>query len=97
MNKVWKTPVGVDCFTVLSEEFVAVDDINVCRAPIMEGKDILEFVQSLKNIIYEDSDDDNEMNNAPPVPTLFEMKNIMKSMCSYLDVHSNNEMNKKND
>ncbi|GFX00763.1 hypothetical protein TNCV_4577301 [Trichonephila clavipes] len=46
-----------------SEEFVAVDDDNVCTAPIMEDKDILEFVQSSKNIIDADSGDKNKMNN----------------------------------
>ncbi|GFT27813.1 hypothetical protein TNCV_10331 [Trichonephila clavipes] len=33
-----------------SKEFVAVDDDNVCTAPIMANKDISEFVQSSKNI-----------------------------------------------
>uniref|UniRef100_A0A8C4RFJ1 HTH CENPB-type domain-containing protein n=1 Tax=Erpetoichthys calabaricus TaxID=27687 RepID=A0A8C4RFJ1_ERPCA len=58
---------------------------------------ILEFVQSSKNIIDADSDDENEMNNAAPVPTSSEMRNIMKSMRSYLDAHSNGEMNNKID
>ncbi|GFU44041.1 hypothetical protein TNCV_4963531 [Trichonephila clavipes] len=44
-----------------------------------------------------DSDDENEMNNAAPVPTSFEMRNVMKSMHSYLDAHSNGEMNKEMD
>ncbi|GFU20030.1 hypothetical protein TNCV_1191741 [Trichonephila clavipes] len=59
------------CPMVLSEEFIGVDDDNVYRAPIMEGKDILEFVQNTKNIIDADSDDEKEMNNAAPVPTSF--------------------------
>ncbi|KFM70311.1 hypothetical protein X975_18700, partial [Stegodyphus mimosarum] len=46
----------------------------------MADKDILEFVQSSKNIIDADSNDENEMNNAGPVPTSSEMKNVMKSM-----------------
>uniref|UniRef100_A0A8C4RRF5 Tigger transposable element-derived protein 4 n=1 Tax=Erpetoichthys calabaricus TaxID=27687 RepID=A0A8C4RRF5_ERPCA len=92
-----KVSVLLDCPTVSSEEFVAVDDDNVCTAPIMADKDILEFVQSSKNIIDADSDDENEMNNAAPVPTSSEMRNIMKSMLSYLDAHSNDEMNNKMD
>ncbi|GFU75463.1 hypothetical protein TNCV_2861791 [Trichonephila clavipes] len=51
----------------------------------MSDKDILELAQSSKNIIETDSDDENEMNNAAPVPTSSEMRNIMKSMRSYLD------------
>ncbi|GFV29674.1 SCAN domain-containing protein 3 [Trichonephila clavipes] len=80
MNKIWKTPAGLDCFTVSSEEFVALYDNNECTTPIMADKDILMFVQSTKNIIDADSDDENEMNN---VPTSSEMRNIMKSMRSY--------------
>ncbi|GFT37910.1 hypothetical protein TNCV_774381 [Trichonephila clavipes] len=33
---------------------------------------------SSQNIIDADSDDENEMNNAAPVPTSFERRNIMK-------------------
>ncbi|GFW40193.1 hypothetical protein TNCV_5118761 [Trichonephila clavipes] len=54
--------------TVSSEEFDTVDDDNVCTAPIMTDKDILDIIQSSKNIIDADSDDENEMNNAAPVP-----------------------------
>uniref|UniRef100_A0A8C4SC05 HTH CENPB-type domain-containing protein n=1 Tax=Erpetoichthys calabaricus TaxID=27687 RepID=A0A8C4SC05_ERPCA len=64
---------------------------------LLDYKDILEFVQSSKNIIDADSDDENEMNNAAPVPTSSEMRNIMKSMRSYLDANSNGEMNNKMD
>ncbi|GFT62849.1 uncharacterized protein TNCV_1606751 [Trichonephila clavipes] len=46
-----------------------------------------------KNFIDADSDDENDMNNAAPVPTSSEMKHIMKTMRSYLDAHSNGEMN----
>ncbi|GFU57713.1 hypothetical protein TNCV_3638651 [Trichonephila clavipes] len=60
-------------------------DGNVCTALNMTDKDILEFVQSSKNIIDADPDDENEMNNAAPVPKSSEMRNIKKSMCSYLD------------
>ncbi|GFW91606.1 hypothetical protein TNCV_4500251 [Trichonephila clavipes] len=37
------------------------------------------------------------MNYAAPVPTSSEMKNSMKSMCNYLDAHSDGEMNNKMD
>ncbi|GFV46073.1 hypothetical protein TNCV_1256311 [Trichonephila clavipes] len=79
------------------EEFITVDysDGNVCAAPIMADKDILEFVQSSKNIIGTDSNEENEMNNAAPVYTSSEMRNIIKSMHSYLDAHSNGGMNNK--
>ncbi|GFW69469.1 hypothetical protein TNCV_488181 [Trichonephila clavipes] len=66
MNKIRKTPDGLDFPIVLSEEFIIVDDDNSCAAPIMADKDILEFVQSSKNII--DTDSENEMNNAVSVP-----------------------------
>ncbi|GFX44547.1 hypothetical protein TNCV_4713731 [Trichonephila clavipes] len=57
----------LDCPTVSSEELVAVNDDNVCAPRIMAGKDMLEFVQSSKNIIYADFDAENEMNNAASV------------------------------
>ncbi|GFT31178.1 hypothetical protein TNCV_3645731 [Trichonephila clavipes] len=57
----------------------------------MAAKDILDFVQSPKNIIDADTDDENEMNYAAPVSALSETKN-MKSMHRYLDVHSKGEM-----
>ncbi|GFX38795.1 hypothetical protein TNCV_4748651 [Trichonephila clavipes] len=63
----------------------------------MADKDILEFVQSSKNIIDADSSDENEMKNAASDHTSYEMRNIMKSMRSYLDEHSNGEMNNKMD
>ncbi|GFU48356.1 hypothetical protein TNCV_3342481 [Trichonephila clavipes] len=50
-----------------------------------------------KNIIYADSYDENEMNNAAPVPTSSEMRNIMESMRNYLEAHSNGEMSNKMD
>ncbi|GFU04355.1 paired domain-containing protein [Trichonephila clavipes] len=77
MNKIWKAPAGLDCPIVLSEDFVAVDDDNVCTAPINADKDILELVHSSKNIIDADSDDENKMNNAAFVPKLSEMRNKM--------------------
>ncbi|GFT28878.1 hypothetical protein TNCV_3585761 [Trichonephila clavipes] len=48
-------------------------------APIMAGKDILEFVQGSKNIIDADSDDEDEMNNAASDTTSSEMRNIIKT------------------
>ncbi|GFV44407.1 hypothetical protein TNCV_334941 [Trichonephila clavipes] len=39
----------------------------------------------------------NEMNNAAPVPTSSEMRNIVKSMRNYIDAESNGEMNNKMD
>ncbi|GFV23508.1 uncharacterized protein TNCV_4782191 [Trichonephila clavipes] len=97
MYKVRKTPSVLDCPLVLSEEHIAVEDDNTRTASIMADKDILEFVQSSKNIIDADSDDENEIKNAAPVPTSSEMGNIMKSMHSYFDAHSNGEMDKKRD
>ncbi|GFS62576.1 hypothetical protein TNCV_1263291 [Trichonephila clavipes] len=74
----------LDCLIVSSEEFVAVEDDDVCTAPIMTDKDILEFVQSLKNIIFADSDDENKMNYAALVSTAFEMRNIIKKYAHLL-------------
>ncbi|GFV97075.1 hypothetical protein TNCV_3526611 [Trichonephila clavipes] len=73
-----KVDVLVDRPTILSEEFVEVDD-DVCTAPMMADKDISEFAQSSKIITDEDSDDENEMNNAAPVSTSYEMRNIMRN------------------
>ncbi|GFW34071.1 hypothetical protein TNCV_287551 [Trichonephila clavipes] len=44
----------------------------------MADKGILEFVQSSKNITETDSDDENGINNAAPVPTSSEMKSVLK-------------------
>ncbi|GFV17115.1 hypothetical protein TNCV_3632781 [Trichonephila clavipes] len=60
MIKIRKTPAGLDCPTVSTKEFVAVDDGNVYTAPVMADKDILQFVQGLKRIVDADSDDENE-------------------------------------
>ncbi|GFU77491.1 transposable element Tcb2 transposase [Trichonephila clavipes] len=50
---------------------------NVVQSmPQLWGKDILEFVQSSKNIIDTDSDDENEINDATPVPTSVEKRKI---------------------
>ncbi|GFX24160.1 hypothetical protein TNCV_2436531 [Trichonephila clavipes] len=91
MNKIRKTPAGLDCFIVLAEEFISVD--NVLTEPLMA--DILEFVRSSKNIINVDSDSENEMNKAASVPTLFELRNVMKCILSYIEAHSNGKINSK--
>ncbi|GFY33308.1 SCAN domain-containing protein 3 [Trichonephila clavipes] len=79
----------LDCPTVSSEEFVAVDDDNMYRAPIMPYKDLREFVESSKSIIDADSDDEYEMNNAALVPTSSKVRDMMKIMRSYVDTYSN--------
>ncbi|GFU88880.1 hypothetical protein TNCV_4445551 [Trichonephila clavipes] len=50
MNKIRKTPAGLDCPIVLSEEFIAVDD-NVCTAPIMADKDILKTATAGSDVV----------------------------------------------
>ncbi|GFW20196.1 hypothetical protein TNCV_1855201 [Trichonephila clavipes] len=62
----------------------------------MADNDILEFIQSSKNIIEADPENEKEMCNAGPVPKSSEPRNVMKRtrMRSYLDSHSNGEMNK---
>ncbi|GFW52029.1 hypothetical protein TNCV_2818981 [Trichonephila clavipes] len=76
------------------EEFVSDDD--KCVYSPNYGKDILQFAQSSKNIIDTiRSDSKNEMNNTTPIHMSYEMRNIMKSMHSYLDAHFNGEMNNK--
>ncbi|GFS95986.1 hypothetical protein TNCV_4277701 [Trichonephila clavipes] len=93
MNKLRKTSTGLNCLIVLSEEFIAADDDNMCTS-----KDILNFVQRLKHIIHADySDDENEVNYAAHVPTSSETRYVMKSIRSHLDVHPNGQMNKKLD
>ncbi|GFX69727.1 hypothetical protein TNCV_1770951 [Trichonephila clavipes] len=77
-----------------SAESVAVEDDNACAAPSTADKDISGFDQ---NIIDADSDNENEMNNAAPVPTSAEKRNTMKSMRNCLTAHSNDEMNNKMD
>ncbi|GFT85104.1 hypothetical protein TNCV_791341 [Trichonephila clavipes] len=95
MNKIRNTPAGLNCPIMLSEEFIAVEDDNVSTAPNMTDKDILEFFQSTKNIIDADFDDENKMNNAAFVPTSYDIRNSIKSVRRYLDLHSNGEMNSK--
>ncbi|GFT41597.1 hypothetical protein TNCV_4183001 [Trichonephila clavipes] len=86
---------GLDCPTAFSKKFISVDDDNVCSH--YYGKNISEFVQSSKNTLDADSEDENEMSEAIPVPMSSEWRNIMKSIRSYLDAHSNSQMNNKID
>ncbi|GFU40854.1 hypothetical protein TNCV_2466561 [Trichonephila clavipes] len=58
------------------------------KTPIMAKKEILEFVQSLQDMIDADSDDENEMNNATPFPTPSETRNIMKKVGKPIDENS---------
>ncbi|GFT54721.1 hypothetical protein TNCV_5001051 [Trichonephila clavipes] len=60
----------IDCPTVLSEEFVAVNDDNVCTAPIMADKDTFwSLFKAQKNTIDAYFDGETEMNDTAPVPT----------------------------
>ncbi|GFX32248.1 hypothetical protein TNCV_2659241 [Trichonephila clavipes] len=68
MNKIWKPPAELDCPIGTSEEYIEVEDDNVSIALIMADKVILEFDLSSKNIINADSDNENEMDDADPVP-----------------------------
>ncbi|GFU58800.1 hypothetical protein TNCV_2331781 [Trichonephila clavipes] len=77
MNNAASVPTSSEMSNVLKKEFVAVDDDNAYAAPIMADKDILEFVQSSKDVIA-GSEDENEINNADLVPTPSEMRNIIK-------------------
>ncbi|GFT30376.1 uncharacterized protein TNCV_2376721 [Trichonephila clavipes] len=91
------------------EDVSALDRFSVHRCPIQrlfsgtvlelvarpnyEDKDISGLDESSKNIIDTDADGGKEINNAAPVPTSYEIRNIMKSMRSYSDVHYNGERN----
>ncbi|GFV81966.1 hypothetical protein TNCV_3151641 [Trichonephila clavipes] len=68
-----------DSPTVSSEELVAVNDGNVYTASILTAKGILKLDQnSLKNMIDANSDDEKEINNASPIPTSSDLRNILK-------------------
>ncbi|GFT38541.1 hypothetical protein TNCV_2748211 [Trichonephila clavipes] len=86
MNKIRKTPAGLDFFTVSSEELVEVDVIMCVQPQLWQTKAFFE-VQSSKNIIDVDSDNENGKNNRVPVLTSSEMRNIMKNS------EDGNEMN----
>ncbi|GFS88636.1 hypothetical protein TNCV_3799971 [Trichonephila clavipes] len=85
MNNIWKTPAKLDC-PIGSSEYIEVEDDNVCKALIMADKVILELDLSSKHIINADSDNINEMDDADPAPTSFEMgKKVMKNMHNNLN------------
>ncbi|GFV29988.1 hypothetical protein TNCV_3100651 [Trichonephila clavipes] len=65
------------------------------QAPNYGRQRDLGLDQRSKYIIDADSEDKNKLKNAAPTPTSSEMRNIIKSMCSYLAAHSNGEMNNK--
>ncbi|GFX75513.1 hypothetical protein TNCV_4714201 [Trichonephila clavipes] len=87
-------PITIDCnvvaFIVFEEGF---------HQPIKRTKQQRHFgvCSKRKNIIQEDSDDEQKMNNAAPVPRSSELRNVMKSIRRHLDVHYIGEMNKKMD
>ncbi|GFT92659.1 hypothetical protein TNCV_3769121 [Trichonephila clavipes] len=58
--------------------------------PIVLSEEFI--VQSSKNIIDAESDNENERTISAPVLTSPEMRNIMKNMRSYLDGEMNNKM-----
>ncbi|GFX60859.1 hypothetical protein TNCV_1311521 [Trichonephila clavipes] len=96
MNKIRKTPGALDCSIVLLENFIAVEDDHVYTAPIIwQTSTFGGLLKANKNTIDAVFDDLNKMNNAAPVLTSSEMRNVMKNMCLYLDAHSNGEMNNK--
>ncbi|GFU91255.1 hypothetical protein TNCV_4925851 [Trichonephila clavipes] len=97
MNKLRKRPAGLGCSTVLSEELIALCDGNMSSTTIIVDRNILEFVQSSKNFMDGDSDDESEVNNAASVPVSNELRNVMKSKRSYLDAHYKGEMNNRMD
>ncbi|GFT83251.1 hypothetical protein TNCV_547321 [Trichonephila clavipes] len=80
MKKIRKAPVGSYCPIVFSEEFIAVDNDNMCSASIMAERDILEFVQRSKTMIHAYSGNENERNNVHTVPTSSELRNVIKRM-----------------
>ncbi|GFT26583.1 hypothetical protein TNCV_3604161 [Trichonephila clavipes] len=58
------------------------EDNCSCQTPIMPNKHFLEFVQSSKNTIVPDSDDEIEMNNAAPVSYIIRNEELHeKSFC----------------
>ncbi|GFV85555.1 DDE-1 domain-containing protein [Trichonephila clavipes] len=97
MDNVRKTPAVLDFPIVLLEEFIAVHYDSVRTASVRTNIYILEFVRSSKSIIDVDSDDESEKNNAASVPTSSRMRDVVKRIRSYLNAHSNGEMNKKID
>ncbi|GFV57737.1 hypothetical protein TNCV_4463351 [Trichonephila clavipes] len=66
--------------------------MTICEHPRFSRKRYFGVCSKLKKILDADSDDENEMNNAAPVPTTSEMRNTHYEIHN----HSNNEMNEKN-
>ncbi|GFV19173.1 hypothetical protein TNCV_3223911 [Trichonephila clavipes] len=83
-----KVSVLLYCSTVSWEEFIAVDDNNVCTAPILWQRYFGDCTNLKNTIGGEDSVDENEMNITAPVSTSSEMRNVMKSLRRYIDAHS---------
>ncbi|GFV67951.1 hypothetical protein TNCV_1872331 [Trichonephila clavipes] len=84
-----------------TSELTKIRGCECVYSPNYWRQSILEFVQSPKNIIDADSDDENEMDdemdNPANAPTLYEMRNFMKNRYIYLDAHSNDMNNKTNE
>ncbi|GFW92067.1 hypothetical protein TNCV_2153461 [Trichonephila clavipes] len=97
-NKIRNTPAGLDCPTVSSEEFVAVDDDKVYTQPqLWQTKTFWSLFKAQEISLIADSEDENKINNAATVPTSSEIRNVLKSTFRYLDAHSNGEINSKMD
>ncbi|GFW31435.1 hypothetical protein TNCV_1287831 [Trichonephila clavipes] len=75
-----KVPVLLDCPSAPLEEFIAIDDDNVCTAPIIAGQRHSGACSKLKTITNANSEYEKKMNPATPVPTSSEMRNIMKKI-----------------
>ncbi|GFU31795.1 hypothetical protein TNCV_1176611 [Trichonephila clavipes] len=75
MNRIRKTPGGLDCPIVLSEEIIA--EMMIMSIQRNYSWNIWELAQSAKNIIDTDSGDECRMNNAASVPTSSEMRNVI--------------------
>ncbi|GFY15798.1 hypothetical protein TNCV_1284431 [Trichonephila clavipes] len=95
MNKIRKTPAGLECPLALSEEFITLDDDNVCKSQLGQTKTFKSLFKAKKISLMQILTDENEMKNAAPVSTPSEMRNITKNIFNYLDAHSKGEMNNK--
>ncbi|GFT97860.1 hypothetical protein TNCV_2167691 [Trichonephila clavipes] len=92
-----KVSVLLDGRNVLGEEFVAIDDDNVRVQPQLHNIRLGVCSKLKKNVIETVLDEEIEMNNATPVHTSSKIRNMIKSMHCYLDVHSNDENSKMED
>ncbi|GFX24117.1 hypothetical protein TNCV_2436101 [Trichonephila clavipes] len=92
MNKILKTPATQVHHRKNSLQYMMIMYVK----PQLYGRQRhFEVCSKLKYIIDAYSNVKNEMNNVAPVPTSSEMRNIMESMLSSLDAHSDDEMNCK--